>query len=57
MDNDAFEALFREHYASLATFALRYLREPSSSPGSSDRSLLARSPHGKSAVASRNPRA
>jgi RNA polymerase sigma-70 factor, ECF subfamily len=29
MDNDAFEALFREHYASLATFALRYLRDRS----------------------------
>lgn len=29
MDDQAFEALFREHYASLATFALRYLRDRS----------------------------
>jgi RNA polymerase sigma-70 factor, ECF subfamily len=29
MDNDVFEALFREHYPSLATFALRYLRDRS----------------------------
>src|SRR5918992_1263744 len=29
MDDEAFEALFREHYASLATFALRYLRDRS----------------------------
>ena len=27
MDDRAFEALFREHYAALASFALRYLRD------------------------------
>src|SRR5918992_5194257 len=29
MDDEAFEILFRQHYGTLATFALRYLRDRS----------------------------